>query len=358
MVDGTTNTLVDGKTYANQVDEEPNATLFAKEDLTIKGNGALVVTGNLNDGISTKDDLIIESGNITVTATDDGIRGKDSLTVKSGTYKITSGGDALKSDDETKGIITIDGGDFTIAAKTDGMQAYNTLTINNGNINIVESEEGIESEKIIFNGGNINIKATDDGINASSSDTTTTTTTGMGGHTQADNSLSIELNGGNITMDIAGDGIDSNGNVTMKGGTVIVYGPSNSGNGAMDYDGTFNISGGEIIAIGAGGMAMSTSSTSSQSAVLIGTTSTIAANSKITIKNSSGQTIFETTSPKTFSSVMYSSSELKTGETYTYAIGSETGNFTVSSANTTVGNVRAGGMGGRGGRMMPSTMAQ
>ncbi len=97
----TTNRLSDGKTYrwAEADADEPNAALFSKADLSIAGEGTLVVTGNFNDGIASKDGLVIAGGNIQVTAADDGIRGKDYLVVKGGTVKVTAGGDGLKSDE-------------------------------------------------------------------------------------------------------------------------------------------------------------------------------------------------------------------------------------------------------------------
>ncbi len=90
LADGTTNTLVDGSTYAATGDDDPNAALWSDPDLTILGDGTLNVTGNYNDGISSTDGLVILAGTINVTAKDDGIRGKDYLVVKGGTIASTS----------------------------------------------------------------------------------------------------------------------------------------------------------------------------------------------------------------------------------------------------------------------------
>ena len=43
----------------------------------LRWRGGLTVSGNFNDGIASKDGLIIAGGVIQVTAVDDGIRGKD-----------------------------------------------------------------------------------------------------------------------------------------------------------------------------------------------------------------------------------------------------------------------------------------
>lgn len=348
LVAGSENTLTDAKNYVDTTDDAPNATIYAEEDMKITGSGKLTVNANYNDAITSKDDLTILGGNIIIIAADDGIRGKDSLTIKDGIISVTSGGDALKSDDETKGNLIIDGGNITIAAKSDGIQAYNTLTINGGIIDITESEEGLESEEVIINGGEISIVATDDGINASSSvETATENAPG-----QADTSLKLIITGGNLTVDAMGDGLDSNGIIEMSGGDVIVYGPTNDGNSALDYDGTFNITGGNLIAFGSAGMAQNASATSLQNTVLIGLSSSQASGTKFAIKNSSGNTIHEAISKKEFQAVLVSTSNLKTGESYTYeANGANIGNFTVSSVTSTAGTITnrmGGGMGGRG----------
>ena len=104
--------------YKRQAGEdEPNAALFSKEDLTINGTGSLTVTGRYNNGIASKDDLVIVDGSITVNAAHDGIRGKDSISVRGGTITVTAGGDGLKANNDTdadKGWIALDGGVFTI----------------------------------------------------------------------------------------------------------------------------------------------------------------------------------------------------------------------------------------------------
>jgi hypothetical protein len=100
LADTTENTITDGTTYvfeAADVDE-PNAAIFSMSDLTISGNGSLTVKGNFNDGIASKDGLIIASGTITVNSVDDGIRGKDYLVVKDGNITVNAQGDGLKSD--------------------------------------------------------------------------------------------------------------------------------------------------------------------------------------------------------------------------------------------------------------------
>lgn len=81
LADGTENSLTDAGSsfqYVDPVEKEPNAALFCKDDLTINGTGALTVNAGFKNGIVSKDDLLIVSGDITVTAANHGLRGNDS----------------------------------------------------------------------------------------------------------------------------------------------------------------------------------------------------------------------------------------------------------------------------------------
>src|SRR5690606_28538645 len=104
--------------------DEPNAALYSTADLTITGTGALEVHGNANDGITSKDGLVIESGTITVDAVDDAVRGKDYVVVSGGTLDLTAGGDGIKSDndeDAALGYVYVADGDVTVTAGDDGI---------------------------------------------------------------------------------------------------------------------------------------------------------------------------------------------------------------------------------------------
>ena len=136
--EGTENTLSDGSTYtykdsySSAAEEEPNACLYAKDDLTVAGSGSLTVKGNFNNGIVSKDTLQIENVTLTVTAKNNGINGKDFLSVKKATLKVTAGGDALRSTNDTDtalGYIVIASSKLTLTAKEDGMQAQTYISI-------------------------------------------------------------------------------------------------------------------------------------------------------------------------------------------------------------------------------------
>lgn len=523
LVDGTENTVSDGENYIldDESNNEPNGTIFSKDDLVINGLGSLTINANYNHGIQSKNLLKIISGNIDIISNGDSIIGKDGVIVKEAVINIESQEDGIKATkvEENKGYIYLDNPEITIKAKKDGIQAvtclyvkdgkYNIetgetnensqsnsdtstdysrkgmkagvnitiengeytidseddgihsnnsitvnagtvniaskddgvhadteLTINNGDIKVSESDEGLEAKYITINDGNIDITTSDDGINASSGSSTTLdsgnapgagnrpelptnengeadTNTGnipempanengeadtnagnipempanengevdtnagnrpempanensenilgnngrmmpgggQGGFDESDGS-ELVINGGIVHVNAGGDGIDSNGTITINGGEIYVDGPTSGGDGALDYADTCEINGGILVAAGSIGMAIAPTSGSTQYSVNAAFSKTYNGETKVTVKDSSGNEVLTYTPAKNFQSFVFSTDKLKSGETYTiYAGDTQEGTFTVSDITTTVGNVSSGMGGGKPGGM-------
>ncbi|MBI5649450.1 MAG: carbohydrate-binding domain-containing protein [Chloroflexi bacterium] len=216
LADNTRNTVTDAKTYTLAPNtDEPNAAIFSKGDLTIFGNGALTVDGNFNDGIASKDGLIIASGNITVRAVDDGIRGKDYLIVKNGTITVNAQGDGLKSDDAddaARGYISIANGAINITAKRDAIQAHTDILITNGKFNLVTG--GGSNARLDANTSAKGIKVI----------------------------ATAQIDGGTFTIDSADDAIHSNNHILINGGVFTLA----TGDDAVHGDATVKIVNGAI----------------------------------------------------------------------------------------------------------------
>ena len=132
LVDGTTNTLSDGTSYEYaDGEDEPDATLFVKNNLTINGTGSLNIDSNYATAIKAKDNLIILDSKINIDSVGKAIKGKDSVTVENA--------------------------NITINAEDDGITTDGAMVINSGNINIEKAGEGLEGVTIDINGGNIDI---------------------------------------------------------------------------------------------------------------------------------------------------------------------------------------------------------
>lgn len=359
LSDGTTNTLTDGSEYtfndsfSSSVDEEPNACLYSKSDLVIAGKGQLVVNANYNNGITSKDTLIIETSTITVTAKHHGINGKDCCVVKDANIKIDSGGDALRStndsdsslgyivisdsyldltagDDGIQAVTTlaISGGYYNIVAEDDGIHSDGNTAIMDGNINISDCYEGIEGLTVDISGGTINIVARDDGINAAGG-------TNQGGfgprqdNYSGSSNCSINISGGIITVDASGDGVDSNGDITVSGGELYICGPLDNGNSALDYDGMGTITGGIVVAAGSSGMAQNFGSDSTQGSIML--TYSAYSDDSITLKDETGNTLVSYSPVKSYNCVVISCPSIETGNTYTVEACGETSSVTMSS---------------------------
>lgn len=332
------NVLRDGSKYSDDLDEDINGVIYSKADLTFQGDGTLDVTSSYQDAIVGKDDVKFNGGTYNITAADDGIRGKDSVYIVDGNFNITSKADAIKSTNESdtgKGFVLIEGGNVKISAGDDGIHGIRVLAVQGGDINIVKSYEGFEAQKIIINDGNISVIASDDGINAGGGPSSSSDNRNP---FEADENCELIINGGNININSYGDGVDSNGYVHINGGTVIVDGPTNNGNSALDSGAGIIMNGGEVIAIGSSGMIDTPSSDSKMFNASIYFSTYQKAGTKFEIKNSSGEVIISHTSAKTFSHAAIGSEKFVFGETYTIYINDEEyQDFLIDNTTTMVG---------------------
>lgn len=492
LEENTENTLSDATeyVYADGETDEPEAAIFSKDDLTINGTGTLAVSGNFQDGISSRDDLKITGGKIKVTSVDDGIVGRDLFALKEATVSIKATGDGVKAsndEDESKGNIMLESGSLSIQAKADGIQAEKTVTvvdgdysivagggspetiesteefggafgrpgdkmtnraganettteventpqtqndvtapegsaeeipimprgeeppegmtgeppsmpaetseetesentistkgikagteltiaggtftidsledalhsdqnlsissgkitistgddgihggadvaINGGTIDIQKSLEGIEGINVTIADGNIHLQAEDDGvnINGGSSDfempgmgknasgTSEKTATADEETTTEDGQLLIE--GGYLLVNANGDGLDSNTSIKMTGGTVLVYGPTSSGNGSLDYNKSFIIEGGILVASGSSGMVQGVSEDSTQKAMVMTFPEFQESGTAVYVEDSNGKQVFAIAPEKQFQTILISTPDLQSEQSYT-----------------------------------------
>jgi hypothetical protein len=345
LADGSDNSLADATTYGDTSEDAPTGALYSTADLTIGGSGSLTVTGNSNNGIVGKDGLVITGGTIDVTSVDDGILGKDYLVLTDGTVTVDAAGDTFKADnteDAGAGFVLIEGGELTVTSEDDGIKGVQVL-ISGGAVDVAGSNEALEGSLIIIDDGDIELHSADDGINAATSDDSASTdgqAGQMGGGMQADASLHLYVNGGSLEVWASGDGLDSNGNATITGGDIVVYGPTTDGNGALDVNGTFEVTGGTLVATGSSGMMVAPSTDSAQGWIATALDGTAAAGSEVVIADADGTTVATYTIQKDFASVVFSSSDITPGETYTVTVDG-------TPTEVTAGEAPAGGPMGR-----------
>lgn len=428
LAGGTKNTVSDGAVYSyEEGEDEPDAAIFSKDDLTINGSGLLTVNGNFNNGIGAKDNLVITGGSFAITAAKDGLRGRDSIAINGGAFDIEAGGDAIQSnndEDGEKGWVSLDGGVFTLTAGSDGIQAEtllqvtageftlttgggsanasadnsgnprpewgqrqpapeentaaedtvsakglkagtgilitggvfnidssddavhangdvviksgefaissgddgihadSALTVDGGSIVIAQSYEGLEGASITVNDGILRLTARDDGLNASGGDADSSLGGGPGQNRfGASGNYFIRITGGYLAIDASGDGIDSNGALYFDGGTVLVNGPTNSGNGPLDYLGTCEVTGGILAIAGSSGMAQAPGDTSAQNSLMVYYASTQKAGTLVNLADESGNSVLSFSPSKDYQSIVISTPDLEQGRTYTLSSG-------------------------------------
>lgn len=378
---GTLNITAGGDAVKASPDTGENPDTTSLGNVTISG-GTLTLSA-AEDGIQADGDLTISGGTFhvktngghTTALTDDfasckGFKAGGALTVTGGTLTVDSADDALHASTD----VTISGGTLTLATGDDGVHADNNLVIgtkgasstSTPRIHITASYEGLEGTTVTVYSGDIDVAASDDGVNAASS------TLG-----ERSDKYAINIAGGDLYIDAGSDGLDSNNDISMTGGKVEVYGADAMMDAAIDYDGTFTLSGGTLfgagmepsagtqayIAVGetspsgggmgggpngqGGGQGMTPPGDANGSAD--GTNGNrpipptkpsggkadgkpsgnlpnresalgIKEGSVITVQDSSGKTLYTATARGSMSSVIFSSADIKEGETYTVLV--------------------------------------
>ena len=429
---GTTNTISDGADYTATGEDDPDAVVYSKADLTIAGEGTLKVNGNHEDGIHTSDGLVIASGTLEVNAANTGIKGKDYVDILGGTINVTAQQDGIKSTndtDEGQGWTRLSNGTVTVNAGDDGFKASRVVEISGGSLTVEQSDEGIEAQYINVSGGDVNVTSADDGMNASlktsdsestdssanTSDTADqqqnnqqqgslpggqqsgtsnqqqqgtsqppamsgtsqdgTSQNGTSGTAQQQNNTqnqgnqnmgqppampggnaqdgmsqngttgtgqqgmgqppqggmpgggggtfevidaAINVSGGHVTVNAEGDGIDSNGVTTLSGGTLIVNGPSQGGNAALDTNGDLLLNGATVLSGSTADMFEAPSTNSTSGYLKLTNSSGFEQGSTVQVADSSGKVVANYKVTKSnVQLVLVSSSSIVKGQSYT-----------------------------------------
>ena len=367
LAEGAENSLTVSGDYVQTDDNNVDAVIFAKCDLTLNGIGSLTVKDTTGHGIVSKDDLVVTGGTYTIDSQDHCLNGKDSVRIADGTFNLSCDEDGIHAgnDDQQDGYVYIEGGDINISVGDDAIHAEGLLIITGGDIDVSKSYEGVEGYKILVTGGDIDVVSSDDGFNAAggSSSGSDDNKGGFGGgpvmggvDMDADSDAYILITGGTLNINADGDGLDSNGCIGITGGSVCVLGPSDNGNGAMDYGICAAITGGEVVAVGGSGMAQGFGDESTQCSALVNFDEWVDAGETITLTDSDGKEVLSYKVDKKFNSVVISTSDMKQGDTYTLTVGDQSSTFTLDDITYSEGSgemQRPGGNSDNGGMQRP-----
>lgn len=243
LAEDSVNSLTDSQTYTLDAGEdEPNACLYSKADLTINGAGTLHVTGRYNHGIYCKDMLSITGGTFSIDAVNDGVKGKDGVKILTADMTIEAGGDGIQSnrdDDVNLGYISIGGGTFQITAALDGIQAETTLEISGGTFQVTSG--GGSSNAVVQSNGEQNPnwgQWPNPMGNGGIADETDTSDSAKG----LKAGTAVLISGGVFELDASDDAVHSNGTMDISGGNFTI----STGDDGFHSDGALSISAGTI----------------------------------------------------------------------------------------------------------------
>lgn len=374
-----------------------------KDSLAIGGGSLTVDAGR--DGLHSEGEIRIDGGSTEITAGDDGAHADVSLEI---------GGGDLNVVDSTEGLeavrILISGGTVSVNAEDDGVNANGGASMlgregekvppdgnmgrrggmpNDGqmfqnegmpngeppfqsgdmpkgepsfqngdmpNGDPMPQGDGMQNDESAFHNNGGWIPQNDNMPNGEPIPQNDNMPSGESAQSEETEKPLLRITGGSVYVSALGDGLDSNGDLLIEGGTVIVDGPENGMNGALDSGsengGVCRASGGVALAIGAKGMAESFDEASTQCAFCW--EMDFEAGDEIVLTNADGGELFKHTAARRGGSIVFSSPELRQGETYTLRVGTQAETIEMTEANVTnsknfFSNPRGFGMPGMGG---------
>ena len=248
LADGTENVLSNGGTFTAIDENNIDAVIFSKQDLTLNGDGSLTVTSPAGHGIVCKDDLVVTSGTYTVNSASHGLDANDSVRITgTANIMIDAGKDGIhceNTDDASLGFIYISNGMMNIEAEGDGIAAGAYVQVENGTFDLLAGGGSVNgSNASSGNYGGFMGGGGRGGMRPGGSQNTTNTTdensTSMKGVKAAS---SILINGGAFHIDSADDSVHSDVSVTINGGAFEIA----SGDDAIHAEDTLTITAGTI----------------------------------------------------------------------------------------------------------------
>lgn len=297
LAKGSENSLKNGGTFKALDENDIDAAVFSKDDITFNGEGSLTVASPAGHGILSKDELVVTGGSYSITAASHGLRGNDAVSITGADMTVSAGKDGIhseNSDDTTLGTLYIKSGSFDITCDGDALSASASLQLDNGEYKLncgsaKSSSDGVSAKaikaggNIAVNNGSFSITCADDAVHCDGAVTVCggsleistgddafhsgemlTINSGVINVTESFEGFegqSIEINGGDITLLADDDGMNAAGGndesgfggwggdrfgassdsyININGGTLRI----NANGDGIDSNGSINVTGG------------------------------------------------------------------------------------------------------------------
>ena len=366
---GTENTLSNSGSYTPIDENNIDAVVFSKSDITLGGSGMLNIFGNGSSGhgIVSKDRVLVSGGSYSIAVPQSGICGKDGIEITGGTFEIDCGKTAIKAENDddaslgnavlsscklnltagNRGIYTtaslkLFNVELTLSASERGINCDGDITVSGGNLDIASSDDALHAKgNITVHTGNMHISSGDDAFHSDAAITVNSGSIDIYRSHEGLEGLTVIVNGGNIDIVSDDDGIND------SGGDVRVCGWTRSADGAIEYNGSAVITGGTLIAAGMSEMAQNFGSASTQGAILI-SIGNHAAGSSVTLFDKTSGELISWAPGKSYDCVLISCPGITDGSEYTVKADSYSSSITMNgliygSGFSGVGGNRPGG---------------
>ena len=245
LAENSENTLSNGGEFIAIDENNIDAVVFSKQDITFNGNGNLTVTSPAGHGIVSKDDLVFTGGIYNITSASHGIDANDSVRVSDSSFTVDSGKDGIhaeNNDDTTLGFVYISSGSFDIESEGDGISASSNMQIVSGNINSLTGGGSVNASRPSSDGwGEPGGRPDRPGgrPGGRSAETSSEESTSIKGLKSAGGML---IEGGTFKLNTADDSVHSNLSVTVNGGTFDI----SAGDDAFHADEALTVNTGTI----------------------------------------------------------------------------------------------------------------
>ena len=271
LKEGTTNSLSDGITGANDGSTAHNACLYFGGHPEFSGAGSLTIAGNVKHALTSDEYCQIKKsvGSITVSsAVGDGFHIGQYFLLEGGDIRITASGDGVdvgKKKDETaenNGKVMVHGGSLTVVTDGDAMRGVkcdDSFEISAGNLDITVKGDAVYDEKeddassaaaikpsasFTMTGGTVKLLATGKGGKLVNSDGVVTISGG-----KLSGAACGDIYVYSATVDSKAHGIKCDADIIINGGEVYIAASEDEGK-AFKTDFVFAINGGTVMGIG------------------------------------------------------------------------------------------------------------
>lgn len=264
------------------------------------------------------------------------IKADGNISISGGEHTLRSSGSGGKGINAT-GNLTIDGGTTTVittgaqyiyspelTSSPKAVKADGNISVSGGSLNIAatgtcDGSEGFESKNNLnISGGEIYVYSYDDAVNVTSD---------------------INISGGKLyAYSCNNDGVDANGKITVSGGVLIAVGAGIPESGIdVDTSDQLLINGGNVIAMGGNQIAPSQAS---RQRVLLLSGIQVASKQNFAVLNSSNTPVITFTAPRSIdmASLLFSSPDFSWDTTYTLSA-----DGTISDSNASWNGWHSGG---------------